>query len=149
MPTLKKTEESLAKVIKDYIIPSTRENAGKVLTTLDGETMSWETVDTFPAQSAETKNKVLVSTGTNGVAWRSISMQSFIFYGSSYIGGSEIDTSSYNVEDFIEMTVFKDGLRLNYGLDNDYTYDENTKKITFAVPFLESDIYVINYLTFN
>lgn len=149
MPTLKKTEESLAKVIKDYIIPSTRENAGKVLTTLDGETISWENVDTFPEQSEATKNKVLVSTGTNGVAWKAIDMQSFVYYGSSYIGGTEIDTTEYHIDDFIEMTIFKDGLRLNSGASNDYTYDNNTKIITFSTPFLESDIIVINYLTFN
>lgn len=149
MATLKKTEESLAKAIKDYIIPSTRENLGKVLTVLDDETISWEAMDGLPAQSEETKNKILVSNGTSGVSWKAIDMQSFIFYGSEDPEGTTIDTTSYNIEDFIEMTIFKDGLRLNYGEDNDYTYNEDTKIITFATPFLESDIFVINYLIFK
>ena len=149
MATLKKTEESLAKVIKDYIIPSTRENLGKVLTVLDDETISWESVEALPVQSEETRNKVLVSNGTSGVSWKSIDMQSFIFYGSDDPDGTTIDTTSYNIDDFMEMTIYKDGLRLNYGEDNDYTYDSETKVITFATPFLESDIFVINYLTFN
>ena len=149
MATYKKTEESLAKAIKDYIIPSTTGNDGKVLTTVDGRTISWENVDSFPAQSEATKNKVLVSTGSNGVAWKSIKMESFLFYGSENIDGTTIDTTDHNIEDFIEMTIFKDGLRLNEGIDNDYTYDSLTKVITFTTPFLESDIFVINYLTFN
>ena len=59
MATLKKTEESLAKAIKDYIIPSTRENLGKVLTVLDDETISWEAMDGLPAQSEETNKKIV------------------------------------------------------------------------------------------
>ena len=149
MAILKKTEESLAKVIKDYIIPNTVGNSGKVLSN-DGTTLSWEDINTIlPAQSNETQNKVLVSNGANGVSWKSISMQTFIYYATQNENGTTIDTTSYNIDTFMEMTIFKDGLRLNEGADNDYTYNSSTKVITFTTPFLESDIFVINYLTFN
>lgn len=148
MAIYKKTEESLAKVIKDYIIPSTVGNTGKVLSN-DGTNLSWEDINTIlPTQSLETENKVLVSNGTN-VAWKSISMQSFVYYASENANGNTINTTSYNINFFMEMTIFKDGLRLYEGSDADYTYNPTTKVITFTTPFLESDIFVINYLIFS
>lgn len=148
MAIIKKTEESLAKVIKDYIIPNTVGNSGKVLSN-DGTNLSWQDINTIlPTQSLTTENKVLVSNGTN-VSWKSISMQSFIYYATDNVDGTTIDTSSYDIDFFMEMTIFKDGLRLYEGVDNDYTYNPTTKIITFTTPFLESDIFVINYLIFS
>ena len=147
MPSKKKTEEALAKAIKEYIIPSTTGNDGKVLTTMDGVTLSWEGVDNIlPTQSQSTANKILVSDGTN-VSWKSIKMKHFTIYASA--NQTTISTSSYNIIAFMQLDVFKDGIKLIEGSDNDYTYNSATKVITLATPLLDTDIIMLAYLVFE
>lgn len=147
MPSIKKTEEALAKVIKEYIIPSTAGNAGKVLSTMDGTTLSWEGVDNIlPAQSAETENKILVSDGVN-VSWKAIKMKHFTIYATA--NQTTIPTSSYNIPAFMQLDVFKDGIKLIEGSDNDYTYDATNKVITLTTPLFDTDIIMLAYLVFE
>ena len=147
MATLKKTEESLAKIIKEYIIPSTVGNDGKVLTTVDGANISWEGIDTIlPTQSMETANKVLVSDGTN-VSWKSISMKNFTIYGTE--NQTTISTASYNIRSFMQMDIFKDGIKLIEGVDNDFTFNQATNTITLNTPLFDTDIIVLVFLVFE
>lgn len=147
MATLKKTEESLAKIIKEYIIPSTVGNDGKVLTTVDGVNISWEGIDTLlPTQSSTTANKVLVSDGTT-VSWKSISMKNFTIYGTE--NQTTISTASYNITSFMQMDVFKDGIKLIEGVDNDFTFDQDTNTITLSTPLFDTDIIVLVFLVFE
>ena len=147
MPSIKKTEEALAKVIKEYIIPSTAGNAGKVLSTMDGSTLSWQGVDNIlPAQSASTENKILVSDGVN-VSWKAIKMKHFTVYAEA--NQTTIPTISYNVPAFMQLDVFKDGIKLIEGAENDYTYNTTTKVITLTTPLFNTDIIMLAYLVFE
>ena len=147
MPSIKKTEEALAKVIKEYIIPSTAGNAGKVLSTMDGSTLSWQGVDNIlPAQSASTENKILVSDGVN-VSWKAIKMKHFTVYAEA--NQTTIPTTSYNIQAFMQLDVFKDGIKLIEGAENDYTYNTNTKVITLTTPLFNTDIIMLAYLVFE
>lgn len=147
MPSIKKTEEALAKVIKEYIIPSTAGNAGKVLSTMDGSTLSWQGVDNIlPAQSASTENKILVSDGVD-VSWRAIKMKHFTVYAEA--NQTTIPTTSYNIQAFMQLDVFKDGIKLIEGAENDYTYNTTTKVITLTTPLFNTDIIMLAYLIFE
>lgn len=147
MPSIKKTEEALAKVIKEYIIPSTAGNAGKVLSTMDGSTLSWQGVDNIlPAQSASTENKILVSDGVN-VSWKAIKMKHFTVYAEA--NQTTIPTTSYNIQAFMQLDVFKDGIKLIEGAENDYTYNTTTKVITLTTPLFNTDIIMLAYLVFE
>ena len=147
MPAItKKTEEALAKVIKDYIIPTTVGNEGKVLKTLDGTTLSWEPIDAFPEQSENTINKVLVSDGVNAT-WKGIAMKSFTIYGTD--NQTTIDTTSCNIDSYMQLDVYKDGIKLIEGSNNDFTYNSTNKVITLTTPLFSTDIIVLVFLVFE
>lgn len=120
-------------------LPSQTNNSGKFLTT-DGSSASWATVDALPSQT-NNSGKVLVTNGTTA-SWANLNNAQQIFDVTSDTTSVTLNANNLPSDTFdYTISVYHDGLRLTKEID--YTYNKNTRTITFNRSFINGDQVVV------
>lgn len=146
--TLDKLSRHFEKDI-DALLPSQSNNSGKFLKT-NGETVSWDNVDSLPSQSGNS-GKFLTTNGTTA-AWSDILNETKI--SSVHYPTAEATTITLtsgqsipsNVNKYA-LSIYRNGIYLNPSID--YGFNSSTGVITFAEAFGQDEIVTVIFTYIN